>query len=48
MWHGGYTEHFYATNGSDHTWALLFGGYVDDGSSIYKDANGGISFCVPV
>lgn len=47
MWHGGHTEHFYSTNGGDHYWALIYGGYVDDGSSKYKDGNGGVSFCVP-
>lgn len=48
MWQGGYTEHFYSINGGDHWWALVQGGYVDDGSSAYRDGNGGVSFCVPV
>jgi hypothetical protein len=47
MWQGGYTDHFYSINGSDHYWGLVDGGYIDDGSSAYKDANGGVSFCVP-
>jgi hypothetical protein len=47
MWQGGAAEHFYSVNGGDHYWALVYGGYVDDGSSHYKDGNGGVSFCVP-
>ncbi|HKU19075.1 MAG TPA: hypothetical protein VJP80_07470 [Candidatus Saccharimonadales bacterium] len=47
MWQGGLTEHFYTINGGDHYWGLVYGGYVDDASSVYKDANGGVSYCVP-
>jgi hypothetical protein len=47
-WHGGSTDHFYTKSGNERYWALIYGGYVDDGSSTYKDGNGGISFCVPI
>jgi hypothetical protein len=47
MWHGGMTEHFYSIAGGDHYWGLVYGGYINDGSSAYTDGNGGVSFCVP-
>lgn len=47
MWHGGIGDHFYSSGGGDHYWGLIYGGYVDDGSSLYKDSSGGVTFCVP-
>jgi hypothetical protein len=47
MWLGAHDDHFYSVNGGDHYWGLIYGGYINDGSSVYTDANGGVSFCVP-
>jgi hypothetical protein len=47
MWNPGHDDHFYSILGGDHYWGLIYGGYINDGSSLYTDANGGVSFCVP-
>lgn len=46
-WRNGSTDHFYTISSGERYWALIYGGYVDDGSSSYHDSNGGVSFCVP-
>jgi hypothetical protein len=48
MWNGGNYDHMYSIYGGDHWYGLIMAGYIDDGSSIYKDANGGVSFCAPL
>ncbi|PJE65219.1 hypothetical protein COU91_02805 [Candidatus Saccharibacteria bacterium CG10_big_fil_rev_8_21_14_0_10_47_8] len=50
LWHGGNGDHFYTTNlnSVDRYWAIVYGGFVDDGSGSFKDPNiGSVSFCVP-
>lgn len=48
LWHGGNTDHYYTTVGGNRYWSLIFGGYVDDRSSVYGDPNNGyVAFCAP-
>lgn len=48
LWHGGFGDHFYTTNGGDRYWGIVHGGYVDDRSANYNsDWQGSSAFCIP-
>ena len=45
LWQGGHSDHYLTTSQGNRYWALIFAGYIDDGSAAYHDTNGMVAFC---